>query len=893
MKKSAPQNPPKWMVAFFVWCSKPAQVDDLIGDMEELYHANIKNKTVLFARYQFFKQSIHLLLSYTVKKRKKSSIHRTGRSTQNQTSMYLNYVKIALRGLRKNISFATINILGLALGLGLCFMIILYVQSEVGYDKFHKDADRIHRITKSYKVGEKNVESARLRYYLAPPFKENIPAVEDFSSIKKIEETLNISLDERQFDENSVAFVDDNFFSFFSFKLLMGEPKSVLQEPSSIAISQSMSRKYFQGESPINQTLRLSLKSNKEKFFLAKVTGVFEDMPVNSHFNLNFLLSKSTAESQGARIGLKGLVMQHNYLKLNPGHSIEEVNDKIPYIEKNYAPSFFEAAGIHLHTQRMTDIHLQSKMEDEIGVNGDIQYVHLLSLIGVFILLIACFNYMNLATANAFSNAKEVGIRKVLGSRRAQLITRFFTESISVAVIAFLCGLVIASLSLPYFNLLSGKTLSFSVSENLNLLLVFFGIAFFVGIISGLYPALYLSKFNAVKSLKGTLSRHGKTTKVFRKSLVITQFMISAALILSTLVVFKQFEYLKAKNLGFDTERVVNINAASEELNNGYAVMKQQLLNLPTVQAVAGSGSELVTDFSLEVTNGITVPGHSQPIDMNYVFVDEDFFQLYGIPVKSGRDFRATITDAKNGIILNQTAVKRIGSQVDSIIGSKVNLYSNYNPSVIGVVEDFHFESLYQAIGPIYFQLFSSKKTEQKLKTISVKISDNSLPETISEIENIFLRLYPDEPFTLRFLDDKIQKSYSRESRFTNIFGIFSVLAIFMASLGVFGLGIQTATSRQKEISVRKVLGASFNNIVSILTKELLLLVVLANIIAAPIAYFSINEWLQNFPYRETIGFEVFVIVLISTLTITIISIVPQALKTASTNPSRSLNQND
>ncbi len=874
------------MVSFFIWCSKPADVDDLIGDMEEIYRLNRQEKSVWSANYKFLRHTIALLFSYTVKKRKRAKKLQYPRSTQNNGSMYLNYLKMVLRGLRKQRSFTTINVLGLSLGLGLSFMILLYVQSEMSYDRFHKDASRTYRITKSYSIGEEVIETSRLRYYLIPPMKENIPEIQAYSSIKPIEEELTFQYGKKGFDEGRVAFVDENFFSFFSFKLKSGDPERLLAEPSSIAISKAMMDKYFGGNDPLGETIRIALKSNHDKYFQAKVTGVFEDMPKNSHFHMDFLLSKSTIEADARTLGLRGLVMQHNYVKLLPNQQIDALNKKLPYIEENYAPSFFKTAGMHLHTQALTDIHLKSHLENELEANGNIDYVYLLSFVGIFILLIASFNYMNLATSNALERAKEVGVRKVMGSQRSQLIARFFTESVSIAFISFLLSIGLVYLGLPYFNQLSGKQLFFSLSQHYNLGLYYIGITLLIGLLSGVYPALYLSGFKVVKSLKGTASKHGKGTRIIRKSLVTIQFVISVILIICTMVVFNQLDYLKSKNLGFDTETIITIDSENEAINNNYHVIKEELLANPNIKAVAGSNRQLITDFDLGVTNGISISGIDEPIGMNYVFVDEDFFELYGIQFKSGHSFKNSNTQA---IVLNETAVNRINSNIDEVLGLNIHLYDGFAPQVIGVVEDFHFESLHQEIGPMYFQFFESNNTGQRLKSISIKLQGKNLGETLRTIENVFAKSSPNLMFNFRFLNDRIERAYEMEKQFTLIFSVFSGLAIFMACLGVFGLSVQAAISKRKEISIRKILGASMTSIMHILTKELLLLVLLANIIAWPIAYSAMNNWLQDFPYRENIRVEFFIPILIGTLLLTFLSIISKVLQTARINPSDSL----
>lgn len=887
MKRNDHQLPPRWITRLFIWLCRPADIDDLLGDMEEIYQVNLKTKSVFKAQYQYFSQCLALLFSYTVKKRKRSAINpKNYRSTQTHIAMYFNYLKMVLRRLRRQLTFSFINIFGLGAGLATCFVILLFIRTEKSFDKFHDDADHIYRMTKTYPMGGQVVNTVEMRNYFMPVIDELIPAIETFSQIKNIEDGVLIETAQETFEEGRAAFVTRNFFDFFSFNLKSGSVDKVLNEPYTMAISESIARRYFDKESPVGKVMKVNFPGD-ERVLDLKVTGLFEDMPVNSHMHMDFLISMATGEAENKSRGIRAFVMQHSYFRLQEGKDVLEVTARLPEIEEEHAPGFFKKLNMHLGAQPITDIHLRSHMQKEFEANGSEQYLYLLGVLGAFILLIAAFNYMNLATAQALDQAKEVGVRKVMGSQRRQLIARFIFESLTMSVLGLMLATAIVYLALPYFSELSGKPLIFDFDQNWLMIPGFVGLTIILGLLAGIYPALYMSGFQVVKSLKGGMSKQGKTTKVFRKSLVVTQFVMSVALMLSTGIVFRQFGFLINKELGIETEAVVHVNVKPKGVNKYFEPFKLALLQNPQIAAVSGSSIAPVSDFGLSQTNGLILPGASEEISMNYLLVDRDFFDFYKVPFLVGEDYRAFGGESTAGLVVNRAAMKQLGFDEQNVLGQQVHVFDGFDPFIIGVTDDFHLESLHKEIGPVYFQL--AEANSGRFNVMSVKITGDDLSGVVADIQDAYDQFVTTAPMELTFMDDRIERAYQSEKFFVRTFGVFTTLAIIMACLGALGLAMQVVVSKKKEVGVRKVLGASVTSITGLLTKELMSLVLLANLIAWPLAYWGMNDWLQDFAYREAIEPGIFILVLGVSVLITFLTVGATSVKAALVNPGRSL----
>jgi len=882
------QTPPRWLSRFFAWLCKPADIDDLLGDMEEIYRDNLGQMSRSKARFKYFGQCWVLVFSYTVKKRKVQAAFMNQQwSIQNIKSMYFNYFKMVLRRFRTRLSFSLINIFGLGVGMAACFLITLFVVSEHSFDRFHEDYDRTYRLTKTYPAGQQQVQTAELRNYFLPIMQASNPAIESICRIRDQRDGVMVLSNESVVVEKQVAFAESNFFNFFSFPLLSGNPNTVLNEPYSVAISESLARKYFGNDQVEGQLMKVGFPQDGRQLDL-KVAGVFKDMPANSHIHKDLIISGATGEAEAkAGRGFRAFVMQHNYFKLAAEMSIDLVNQQLPEIEDKHAPSFYKRVGMHLGTQAMADIHLRSNMEHEFEANSSEQYLDLLVILVIFILSMAVFNYTNLATSQSLDRSKEVGVRKVMGSGRKQLIARFMVESLIVSFAGLLLAAIILSLALPYFGQLSGRSLSFSFQEHWRLLLGFLGLTVLVGLLSGFYPALYMSGFRPIASLKGKLSGTGASVKFLRRTLVIGQFAISAGLMVGTAVVFKQFNYMLNQDLGLATKAIINVDISGQGANKKLDELKQSLLALPMVEQVAASAKAPLSDFDLGATNGIYLPNGSEAYSMNYLRVDRDFIGLYDIEMLVGQGYASFEGEPLSGVVLNRSAMENLGFNLENVVGQQVEVYDGYHPRVIGVTEDFHFESLRQAIGPVYFQWIADRP--DRFDALSVRLKGNDLGEGLMAVQDIYKQIIQTSPFEYHFLDDRMKRAYENEQYFLNTFGLFSILAIAIASLGALGLAMQLAVSKQREMGVRKVLGAKVGSILKLMSKELIYMVVLANLIAWPVAYYFMDLWLAEFPYRDAIGAGVFLFTLGVSVLVSFLSIGGTSWRVAVSNPVKSL----
>lgn len=882
------QTPPAWLSRFFAWLCRPADIDDLLGDMEELYGAHFAQMSRFRANLKYIGQCWVLVFSYTVKRRKvQAAFIQQQWSIQNIKAMYFNYFKMVLRRFRTRLTFSLINVCGLGVSLAACFIITLFVSFEYSYDRFHKDYDRIFRLTKTYPVGQEQVQTAELRNHFLPHMQSSNPAVDDICRIRDQHEGLLVKNRESVLMENRVAFAEGNFFEFFSFRLVEGNEKTALSDPYTVAISESTAQKYFGYGQVLGKVLEVSLPQDGRQLSL-KVTGVFEDMPVNSHIHKDLIISGMTGEAEAkAGRGIRAFVMQHSYFKLNKEMSIDLVNDQLPEIEARHAPSFYKKAGMHLGTQAMADIHLRSNMEREFEANGSEQYLDLLVVLALFILVMAAFNYTNLATSQSLDRSKEVGVRKVMGSARGQLVARFMIESLTISFTGLVLAAVLVSMALPYFAHFSGKMLSFDLKAHWPLVLGFMGLTVMVGLLSGLYPALYMSGFSPISSLKGKLTRSATSTRVLRRVLVVGQFTISAAFMVGTGVVYRQVDFLVNQDLGLNTEAVISIDVSTEEAGQKLEELKQNLMTLSVVSQVSASARAPISDFDLRTTNGIYLPGSLEEYSMNYLLVDREFIKLYGIELLVGQDYADFEGEPLSGIVLNRSAMESLGFNLDNVLGQLVEVYDGYHPRVIGVTEDFHFESLHQSIGPVYFQWIQDNP--DRFQTLSVRLSGNELAAGLQAVQKEYEQLMTTSPFEYHFLDDQVKRAYEKERYFLKSFGVFSVLAIVIACLGALGLTMQLAASRQKEMGIRKVLGARVTSILTLMSRELIYMMLLANFIAWPVAFYVMDLWLAEFPYHHGLGIGVFLFTLAVSALVSLVSIGGVSWRLAVSNPVKAL----
>lgn len=802
--------------------------------------------------------------------------------------MLKNYLKIAWRNLMKNKVYSFINLSGLTIGLTCCFIITLYLVNEVSYDRYHKNAENIYRVERTFLNEESKSVSLALGA-VAPPVGPLLKG--DFNEIKAITTLLpvgdgTIQYEDKIFKEDELYFADENLFDLFDINLISGDIKSALSEPYSILLTKEMARKYFGNESPVNKMIKI----NQQLLF--KVTGVYESLPQNTHWHPNVLLSFSSLKDtliygeEKLRTNW-GNNMFYSYLMLPEHYDAKKLEAQLPAFLDRHVPDANNKASnwTSLSLRKLTDIHLYSHKDSELEENGDIKRVYIFSVIGFFILLIACINYMNLSTARSSLRAREIGVRKVVGANKKELIAQFLSESVLISWLAAILSTIITWLILPWLNTLSGQGLSMSLLLKPQILIPSLLLPFFIGILSGIYPAIFLSAFRPVKVLKGLFKSSEKAFSL-RKVLVIIQFSISIILIISTVIVFQQLHYIQNKSLGFNKEQVV-ILSNDDGFDSSFQSFRTSLLANTSIQDVARSsripsGRLLDADASQITLGNSLAPSKA---DIKYVRVDEGFIPTYNIQLVKGRNFIGPNSSDTSSFVLNQAAVRALGIQTDEEAIGKQFKYGGRNGQIVGIINDFNFESLHQRILPLV--LFNS--TEQNdYGRISVKVSGNT-QQALQHIEATWKKYLPEVPFDYSFLDDRFADLYKAEQQQQVIFTTFAGIAIFIACLGLFGLSAFTITQRVKEIGIRKVLGASLGSIVALLSKDFLLLVAFAAIIAFPITWFAMHNWLSDFAYRIDISWWVFVIAAGIALLIAFVTISVQTIKAALANPVKSL----
>lgn len=807
--------------------------------------------------------------------------------------MFKNYFKIAFRNLAKHKGFSAINISGLAIGLACFVLIALYVKDELSYDRFYPNVENIYRINSDLLFGGTELHIVQSSDMIGATLKKDYPEVLQYTRLYTNTGSKLIKKGNTFIEEDKLAHADSTFFEVFRQQAIAGDLHTALDEPNTVVISRTAAEKYFGTTDVLGKTL----ETNDSKSPLYKVTGVIEDMPHNSHFNFDFLFSMKNVDYPfGQHLSFNF----HTYLLLKPGTNPVAFQKNIKeYIERYIVPQAkqfmnissmedFEKAGNKLSITIMpvSTIHLFSKYNFEITPPGDIQYVYIFTAIAFFILLIACINFMNLTTARSTTRAREVGIRKVLGTERKNLITQFLLEAVLIAAIALVIAIALAVLLLPYFNDLSGKTLRIEDIFTPWTIGAFILIPFLVGLLAGSYPAFYLSAFKPIQVLKGKLGTRFKKANI-RSVLVVFQFGISIMLIIGTIIIYKQLNYIRSTNVGFAKDQVLVISN-TYELGNNADAFKNSILSQQGVKSASFSGYLPVDNSSRSDQSFSTSPVMTSAtgLDMQSWTIDYDYFKTLGIQVVSGRNFSRDFGTDSTGLILNESAVKTLG--FTNPIGQKLyTLSTQFGPghtyTVIGVVKDFNFESLRKSIAPVSFLLGKSTGL------LSVKFAGKDARGILQAAETNWKAMAPSMPFSYRFLDESFNEMYQSEIRVGQIALTFAVLAIFIACLGLYGLATFIAEQRTKEIGIRKVLGASVQGIVQMLSKDFVKLVGLAFLFAAPLAWFFMSRWLQDFAFRADLNWWIFVIAGGLALLIAIITISVQAIRAALSNPVKSL----
>ncbi|MFM9908975.1 MAG: ABC transporter permease, partial [Chitinophagaceae bacterium] len=788
------------------------------------------------------------------------------------------------------------NIFGLAIGLATCLVITLYVTNELSYDRYLANVDRIYRINSDIRFGGGDLHMTQTSDMMGQLLKKDYPQVEEYTRIYTSAGEKLIKKGDQFITESRVANVDSTFFNVFELPVIDGDTKTALNEPSTVVITESSAKKYFGTLKVLGKYVEVKTDDAVQPY---KITAVIKDIPVNSHFNFDFLFAMKNVDYQWGQLTSHNF---HTYLKLRPGteYKLFEKNfakyiDKyvIPYVQtfiKISSIDELEKSGNKLQYSLMplTDIHLRSDYSYEITPSGNIQYVYIFSAVAIFILILACINFMNLSTARSARRAKEVGIRKVLGTERKTLIAQFLVESTITALLSLLIAIAIAYFVLPLFNSIAAKSLSIKDLLSTRILPFLVLLPFVVGLLAGTYPALFLSKFKPIIVLKGNANTGFKKSNL-RNVLVVFQFATSIILIIATTIVYNQLQYIQTKKLGFNKDQVLIIDRAYA-LNNNVQVFKNEVLAMQGVTSgticsylpVANS-SRSDNTYSKEA-----VMDTKNAIDMQTWRVDYDYIKTMGMEIVKGRNFSKAYGTDSTALLITETTAKMLGyaDPVGKMIYAPSDVNGDnamYPKQIIGVVKDFHFESMRQKLGPLCMSLRNSSGFA------SFRISTTDTKNLITQIENKWKALTPGMPFSYRFLSDSFDEMYRSEQRAGTVAIIFSILAILIACLGLFGLVTHMAEQRIKEIGIRKVLGASVINVVSMLSKDFLILVTIAAVIAFPIAWWAMNKWLLDYEYRINISVWVFVIAGAAALMIALVTVSFQAIKAAIANPIKSL----
>ncbi len=799
--------------------------------------------------------------------------------------MLKNYLKITLRNILKQKFYFLINVSGLAIGITCSILIMLFVNYENSYDRYNEKADRTYRVAVSALVGDTKINQTYSSAITFAKLLEDFPEIETGVKFLKLGKSP-VFIGSKIFYEPKIFAVDSVFYDVFTIPLLNGNPKTVLAEPNSVVLSKNSALKYFGTTDVIGKVITLDLSREMGNVDF-KITGVSENMPVNSHFHYNMLLSLTSFPRY---INSKGWTNNSfiSYIVLKKNTSKDNFEQKLVDFTRKYmgAEKYDEwvAKGNYwkYYLQPLTSIHLNSDLNGEFEPNGNSTYVNIFSIISLIVLLVACINFMNLSTAKASLRAREVGLRKVVGANKKNLIFQFLFESILMSFLALAIAMIMIEILLPYYRDIVNRPIAINYFENLNLVLFLILGGLSVGIVSGSYPAFVLSSFKPVVVLKNESFQ--KTRRFnFRNMLVVTQFAVSIMLIAGTIIVYRQIQYLQNKDLGFDKEQVLVIKNPGT-IDQKILPFKQALSNYRNIVNVSGSASLPGTPFSNIGFGAEGVEGFS----LNLCVCDYDFQKTLHLEMEKGRFFSREFPSDSNAVVLNHEAVKLLGW--DDPIGKEINNWSEnrVNFHVIGVVKDFHYESLHQKIRPMaLFQIGGHYKWSENY--ISARTKTEELSETIKFVENKWQQFAPGAPFEYSFLNDDFNSLYNNEIQTKRLFLIFSSLAIFIACLGLLGLASYISELRTKEIGIRKVLGASIGRIVFSMSAEFVKWVLLANIVAWPAAYYFINRWLQNFAYRIEIGWWVFALAGGLALIIALLTIISQAVKAALANPVESL----
>lgn len=813
-------------------------------------------------------------------------------------AMLKNYLKVAFRNLWRNKAFSALNIIGLSSGLAVCLLIVLYVKDELSYDHYLPTANRVYRLDADIFFNGTPFSSSTAPEPMGPTLVKNYPQIGQMTRVINWGDLL-IKKGDKFIQAHNAVFADSSFFAVFPFPLISGNPATALTEPHSIVIDESMARSYFNSIDVLGKTIRLGDTTD------CKVTGVMKDIPTETHFHFHLIRSFRDFHTSNDQDWLFNNT--HTYILTRPGVSVAFINQSIETIINTYLSKELEDVmhssvsdlrkhGGHFAYQIMplTDIHLYSNKSYEFEANGNLTYIYIFSIIATFILLIACVNFMNLSTARSANRAKEVGIRKVTGSLRSNLIFQFLIESIVITLISLLLALFLAAMVLPMFNQLAGKEMTIDSLITSWLLPELIALTLVVGFIAGSYPAFYLSSFQPIQVLKGSLAK-GFKSNWLRSSLVVFQFSISIVLIIGTLVIYSQLDYIRKRDVGFKRDQVLVLHN-TYVLDKQISVFRDELRPLAGIENVTVAG-DMPTSNDPNQNGWFLDPNVDvkKALIMTNFTVDEHFIPTLGMQMASGRNFSKDYPSDSTGVIINEAAVKALGFkdplkeflyQPSYLTGDNHKIFQFH---VVGVVKDFNYNTMHEKVGPLIVKLGDSQGDWGSWSNVAIRMHTQNIPALLGQIEAKWNSMASGHEFIYSFMDNDFNNIYKAEQHTGRLFFCFAAFAIFIACLGLFGLVTYAAEQRTKEIGIRKVLGASTGGIVTMLSKDFARLVGIAALIAFPLAWWMMNQWLQSYAYRVSIGWWIFVLAGLTTIVIALATVSFQAFKAAMANPADSL----
>lgn len=793
--------------------------------------------------------------------------------------MFKNLIKVALRNIAKEKIYSVINVVGLTIGITCSLFLVLYIMDELSYDSFHEKKDKIYRVVTHFQEPDNTFSWPNAQIPLAQELEENYTEVE--KAIRLIPEGRELFVNaekDRRFYEEEIFFADSSLFEVLSFEFVSGSPSSSLKEPNSMVLTESLALKYFDTTNPLGE----SLQSGDKNY---KITGIIRDVPHNSHIDFDGIISRSSLDEELGNWGSWGVP---TYVLLNDDVDYKKFQSTFnSNVNETYLKPIFEQFGVTMEyeLQPLESIHLYSNLSGETEGGGDITYIYIFGIVAFFMLLIAGINYMNLATARAARRAKEVGIRKTAGSTKWQLVRQFLTESTVLAIISMLISLVMVFALLSGFNFISGKEIGFSVIFEPQLLMSLLAIILLIGVAGGSYPAFYLSRFEPAYVLKGQKGGNSSSSGL-RKALVVTQFAISMAMVISTWVVYDQLQFIRSKDLGFKKEQVVTVMMAESDTRDNYPVLRNKLLAQPQILDVATSNAKPGQSISKNLINVETEDQGDVEKGVDLYFADYDFANVIGFDIVGGRNFdRQFVTDTA-AVLVNEAMVARMAwdEPIGKVFSSEQN--ADFRYQVVGVVKDYHQNSLYSPIEPL--AIFFRENNSQ----LQLKLKGDDIQGGIAALETAWAEVNPGKPMEYTFLDEDFDEQYVADVKRGQIFTIFSGLTVIIACLGLLGLAAYTTQQRDKEIGIRKVIGASVTGIIMLIFKDFFILIGIAVLIAFPAAYYFMNNWLSSFAYQTELKVFTFVGAALLTILVTIFAVGFHTIRAATTNPVNSLKDN-